>query len=80
MKTIETIATVTEDGKITVQLPPDIPAGEHKVVVVIDEHPLVEKPETKEKRPPLNFPVDNYGPWPENLSLRREDMYDDWGR
>ncbi|AHJ30031.1 hypothetical protein NSP_37280 [Nodularia spumigena CCY9414] len=27
MKSIETIATVTKDGKITVQLPPDIPAG-----------------------------------------------------
>ena len=25
MKTIETIATVTTEGKITVQLPPDIP-------------------------------------------------------
>jgi len=34
----------------------------------------------KEKRPPLNFPVDNYGSWPENLSLRREDMYNEWGR
>lgn len=28
----------------------------------------------------FNFPVDNPGPWPENLSLRREDMYDDDGR
>ncbi|MBW4627983.1 MAG: hypothetical protein KME49_21345 [Brasilonema octagenarum HA4186-MV1] len=80
MKIIETIATVTEDGKITIQLPPDIPAGEHQVVVVIDEQVLPKKPEIKEKRPPLNFPVDNYGSWPENLSLRREDMYDDWGR
>ena len=80
MKTIETIATVTADGKITVQLPPDIPAGEHRIVVMIDEQPLVEKSQTKEKRPPLDFPVHNCGPWPENLSLRREDMYDDWGR
>ncbi|MEH1816747.1 MAG: hypothetical protein V7K26_21785 [Nostoc sp.] len=80
MKTIETIATVTKDGKITAQLPLDIPEGEHQVVIVIDEKPLAEKAESKEKRPPLNFPVDNYGPWPENLSLRREDMYGDWGR
>jgi len=79
-KTIKIIATVTADRKITVQLPPDIPAGKHKVVVVIDEQPLVEKQVTKEKRSPLNFPVDNYGSWGENLSLRREDMYDDWGR
>ena len=27
------------------------------------------------KRAPLNIPVVDVGPWPENLSLRREDMY-----
>jgi hypothetical protein len=77
MKSIETIATVTADGKITVQLPPDIPAGEHKVIVVIDEKLLPKKPETKEKRSPLDFPVIHVGSWPENFSLRREDMYGD---
>ncbi|WP_373526953.1 hypothetical protein [Nostoc sp.] len=80
MKSIETIATVTKDGKITAQLPLDIPEGEHQVVIVIDEKPLAQEAESKEKRPPLNFPVHNCGLWPENLSLRREDMYDDWGR
>ena len=29
---------------------------------------------------PLNFPVDNLGPWPEGLNLRRENMYGDDGR
>jgi hypothetical protein len=24
-----------------------------------------------------DFPVDSYGSWPEDLSLRREEMYDD---
>ncbi|TVP63937.1 MAG: hypothetical protein EA343_06580 [Nodularia sp. (in: Bacteria)] len=80
MKSIETIATVTKDGKITVQLPPDIPAGEHHVVIVIEEKHTDEKVEIKEKRPPLNFPVHNCGLGSENLSLRREDMYGDWGR
>ncbi|ARU59257.1 hypothetical protein OLMES_5276 [Oleiphilus messinensis] len=28
----------------------------------------------------LDFPVDDLGPWPEGLSLRREDMYGDDGR
>lgn len=28
----------------------------------------------------LDFPVDDLGPWPEGLSLRREDMYGDSGR
>ena len=73
MKVISVNATVTPDGKVTLQLPDDIPAGEHEFLVVIDEKLL-----TKEKRSPLNFPVDNYGSWPANLSLRREDMYSDW--
>lgn len=75
MRSIETTASITEDGKLTVQLPSDIPAGEHQVVVVIDE-----KPVTKKQRPPLKFPVHNYGTWPADFSLNREDMYDDWGR
>ena len=29
---------------------------------------------------PLDFPVDDPGPWPEGLSLRREDMYGNDGR
>ncbi len=28
----------------------------------------------------LDFPVISVGKWPDNLSLRREDMYDDDGR
>lgn len=80
MKSIEIIATVTKDGKMTAQLPLDIAEGEYQVVIVIDEKPLTEEVESKEKRPLLNFPVHNCGLWPENLSLRREDMYDDWGR
>ncbi|CAG0926561.1 hypothetical protein PLCT1_00087 [Planctomycetaceae bacterium] len=27
-----------------------------------------------------DFPVDQWGSWPEHLSLRREDMYGDEGR
>lgn len=80
MKTIQTIATVTEDGKITLQLSADIPPGEHQVVVIIDEKPLQEKVQTKEKLPPLDFPVIHVDSWSENLSLRREDMYGDDGR
>ena len=75
MRTIETTATVTNDGKMIVQIPPDIPEGEHRVVVVIEEQPI-----KKETQSLADFPVRDYGPWPANLSLRREDMYDEWGR
>lgn len=32
------------------------------------------------KREPLDFPVISVGKWPEDLSLRREDLYGDDGR
>ncbi|MFB2980580.1 hypothetical protein [Microseira sp. BLCC-F43] len=76
MKAIATTVIVTADGKITLQLPPDIPPGEHQVVLVIDEQPAPPELVTKKERPPLNFPVDSYGSWPADLSLKREDMYD----
>jgi len=74
MKTLEINAIVTADGKLTIDLPlsPNIPPGEYRAVLVIEEQPIEVK-----KRPKLNFPVDNVGPWPANLSLRREDMYDE---
>jgi hypothetical protein len=64
-----------EDGTLTLQIPPDIEPGEHKVILVIEEQPV-----KREKRPPLDFPVMSVGSWPENLSLQRKDMYDEWGR
>jgi len=75
MRTIEKTATITADGTLTVQVPHDIPPGEHQVVVVIDEQPIA-----RTKRPPLEMPVIHVGSWPENLSLRREDLYGDDGR
>lgn len=75
MITIEEIATVTPDGKVTVQLPSTIPPGEHKLVLVIDEQPII-----REKRSSSDLPVIHVGTWPANLSLRREDMYGDDGR
>lgn len=75
MRTIETTATVTDDGTLMVPVPPDISPGQHRVVVVIDE-----PPRSAAERPPLELPVHDSGPWPEGLSLRREDIYDDRGR
>ena len=75
IKTIETTATVSAGGTLTVQVPPDIRPGDHRVVLVIEEEPAGEG-----EAYPFDFPVDDWGPWPEGLSLRREDMYGDWGR
>lgn len=35
---------------------------------------------TADPRAPFTFPVDHVGQWPQDLSLRREDMYGDNGR
>ena len=74
MRTIETTAIVTNEGILTLHVPPDISPGEHRIVIVLEEQP------TRGERPLLDLPAHDYGPWPANLSLRREDMYDEWGR
>ena len=37
MRTIETTATVTPDGKLLANVPSDLAPGEHRVVLVIEE-------------------------------------------
>lgn len=69
MRTIEGNAVITPDNQLRVQVPPDIAPGEHHIVLVIDEQPMALAP-----REPLNLPTLDLGPWPEGLSLRREDM------
>ena len=71
MKTIETLALIDGDGRITLraQAPLDIRPGEHDVLVIIDE-----KDATRLRSPHLDFPVDSHGSWPDGLSMRREDL------
>jgi hypothetical protein len=69
---------VAPDGTLTVHVPADGPPGDHRVVLVIEE-PL-ERDAVARQRPSLDVPVRDYGPWPEGLSLWRENMYgdDEW--
>jgi hypothetical protein len=73
MRTVKTTATITPEGLLTARVPSDLTPGEHEVVLVISEPP------TAGARA-LDLPVVHLGPWPDDLSLRREDMYGDWGR
>ena len=75
MRTIETTAMITAEGTLTVQVPPDIPPGPHHIVVWIDDQPGL--PDTRARH---HFPVIHVCALPDDLSLRREDMYDDDGR
>lgn len=74
MKTIQTTALISPDHQLTIQVPPDIQAGEYEIVLVL------EAKSAKKKRQPFKFPVDDYGPLLTEVSLRREDMYGDFGR
>jgi hypothetical protein len=76
MKTIEAEVEVTETGEIRIPLPPGIEPGRHAVVLVVDDGKSAVLPD----RLLQDFPVDSVGPWPSDLSLRREDMYGDRGR
>jgi len=65
--------------------------GEHHVVLVLDaEEARTDAQDTAEEGTELEeasetigsfgIRVRDFGPWPEGLSLRREDMYGDSGR
>lgn len=70
LKAIETTATVTGDGSIIVDID-ELAPGQYRVIILIEEE------QRATARPPLALPVHDVGPWPEGLSLRREDLYDD---
>ena len=77
MHVIETAGLITSDGthQVVTQVPAQIPRGECRVLVVIEEA----------NRPPaspaaLDLPVLPVTSWPNNLSLHREDIYDNCGR
>jgi len=42
MRAIQIRAMVTEDRKLTIDIPSDVEPGEHQVIVVIDEPPIEE--------------------------------------
>ena len=73
MRTIETNALVTEDGKLIVPMPADIAPGEHRVVIVIEEQPTVI---LEKKRVPLKFSAYPVGLIDETFTFRREELYD----
>jgi hypothetical protein len=53
MVTIETIATVTEDGMITEKASGLVPRGRHRAVIVLEDAPLEKKPENQQEFPDM---------------------------
>ena len=75
MNTIRMRIQVTADHTISGVAPPELPAGEHEVLVSAGPVPT---PPSKRFRI-AEFPVD-HGQWDDSISLRREDMYGGDGR
>lgn len=76
MTVITTRITVSPDGAISTATP--LPAGEYIASITIHGQPARQLPTLPFDIDAL--PVHDLGPWPEGLSLRREDMYGDDGR
>lgn len=77
MRVIETNAVVAADHTVTIPLPPDIPMGVCKLVVVVES---VTSPLTTGKRFTDGLPVFNVQLVEPNCTFRREDLYGDDGR
>ena len=69
---------VNADHTISEIAPPDVPPGEHDITIPVTA-PLAKQP-SKKPFDVNDLPVVDLGPWPEGLSLRREDLYDEDGR
>ena len=78
MAEIRTRVLVGRDHRISGTAPAAVPPGEHEVTITLTPPPAGQRPDE-----PFNadtLPTHDVGPWPENLSLRREDIYGEDGR
>jgi hypothetical protein len=79
MTKIQTRLRVARDGTVTGRVDPRVPPGEHEAILIVadsaNDHPV-----KKVDLGMVDFPVDDCGPWPERLSLSRQDLYGDDGR
>lgn len=79
MRAIQLKATITQDGTLTARVPADVSPGEHEALLVLHD-PVTEQGARPLPDTGLVLPADDLGPWPEGLSLRREEMYGERGR
>jgi hypothetical protein len=76
MKTIQTYAYIKQQGRLILDIPEDIPLGEHKVVLVIDE-----KAETEKKKSLLGL-WKEYGkaPGSKEIDEMRKEVWENFPR
>jgi hypothetical protein len=69
---------VAPDGTISGRAPGQVPAGEHEASITVADRPVRQQP--SEPFDVDDLPTHNLGPWPDGLSLSREDLYGDDAR
>jgi hypothetical protein len=77
MSDIRARVRVSADHRITGIAPTAVPPGEHEVTISVTAFTT---PTTGKHFDINNLPTLDLGPWPDGISLRREDIYDDDGR
>lgn len=75
---IRTRVVVGPDHRISGIAPAEVPEGEHEVTITLPDRP--DREQVARPIDPGDLPRHDLGPWPDGLSLRREDIYGDDGR
>ena len=78
MRTIETLITVTPEGRIIIPGQANLPPGEHRAVLVIEEMPPLANHKTIP--PSLRLHAVAWQGISVDTTFRREDIYGDEGR
>jgi hypothetical protein len=78
MAEIRARVVVGPDHHISGTVPTAVPPGEHEIIITVPPAPIRRHP--SEVFDVDALPARDLGPWPDSLSLRREDIYDEVGR
>jgi hypothetical protein len=84
MLALRLTAPLDDDHRLVLAMPPEVPPGLYDIVLVLNEyrttHEAQINPLPVDEQITLELPVHDIGPWPSDLTLRREDLYDEWSR
>ena len=78
MTAIRARIRVGPDRRISGVAPPEVPPGEHEVILISE--PPAGRPKARRRPGVDTLPTLDLGLWPDGQSLRREDFYGDDGR
>jgi hypothetical protein len=76
MNEIHTRIRVGTDHRISGTAPDEVPPGEHDVIINVQASSASADRALEDK----DLPRHDLGPWPDRLTLRREEIYGDNGR